>query len=143
MLWGELLKRGIKIQFAHLSFPWTGEANVHVVIIGFGFAIHSNKMIYDISDIGVVLKTPTKNISPYLVEGNDFVITNRSKPLSDVPRMVMGNQPIDDQKYLFTPDEKVAFVELESASEPFFKRWLGGKEFLNGIERWYLFLSKC
>ena len=147
VLWGELLKRGIKIHFAYRTFSWEsearGKAHVHVVIIGFGNGNHPNKRIYDHDSDGEVTVFPAKNISPYLVEGNDAVIVNRSKPLCDVPEMVMGNQPIDDGRYLFTPEEKAAFIQSEPAAQPYFRRWLGGREFLNGIERWYLFLSDC
>ena len=147
VLWGELLKRGIKIDFAYRTFAWEsearGKAHVHVVIIGFGYGNHPNKRIYDYDRDGKVTVLPAKNISPYLVEGSDFVIINRSKPICDVPKIIGGNQPIDDGQYLFTPDEKVAFIELEPNSEIYFKRWVGGQEFLNGIERWFLDLSDC
>jgi len=57
--------------------------------------------------------------------------------------MVSGNKPIDDGNYLFTPDEKAAFLLKEPKAAPYFRRWLGGEEFINNIERWCLFLSEC
>ena len=61
--------------------------------------------------------------------------------MCDVPPMGIGNKPIDDGNYLFTPDEKAAFIKAEPGSRPYFRRWLGAEEFLNGIERWCLWLG--
>lgn len=57
--------------------------------------------------------------------------------------MQSGNKPIDDGNYLFTPEEREDFLKLEPAAAPYFRRWLGGEEFINGIERWYLWLGQC
>lgn len=55
--------------------------------------------------------------------------------------MGIGNKPIDDGNYLFTPEQKDAFIAKEPGSAPYFRRWLGSDEFLNGIERWCLVLK--
>ena len=55
--------------------------------------------------------------------------------------MGTGNKPIDNGNYLFTPDQKKEFLRLEPNAKSHFKRWLGGDEFLNSIERWYLWLG--
>jgi hypothetical protein len=60
-----------------------------------------------------------------------------------VPEIGIGNKPIDDGNYLFTTEEKRAFIAAEPASEKWFRRWLGSVEFLNGYERWCLWLGDC
>ncbi|MFH0795403.1 MAG: type IIL restriction-modification enzyme MmeI, partial [bacterium] len=85
----------------------------------------------------------TRNISPYLVEGPDAAITNREKPLCDVPEIGIGNKPIDNGNYLFTPEEKAAFLSREPASEGFFRPWVGAEEFIQRRERWCLWLGDC
>jgi hypothetical protein len=60
-----------------------------------------------------------------------------------VPEIGIGNKPIDDGNYLFTPEEKVTFLNSEPAARTFFRRWLGSEEFINGIERWCLLLKDC
>jgi hypothetical protein len=55
--------------------------------------------------------------------------------------MVSGNKPIDGGFYLFTPEEKREFLRIEPGAENLFRRWLGGEEFINGIERWFLLAS--
>jgi hypothetical protein len=60
-----------------------------------------------------------------------------------VPEICIGNKPIDDGNYLFTPEEKAAFLKLEPSAEEYFRRWLGADEFINGVERWCLWLGEC
>lgn len=146
VLWGELFRQGIKLHFAHRTFHWEsearGKAHVHVVIIGFGKGEVSNKLIYDYE---LDKKNPqviaVKNISPYLVDGSDSVIGSRSTPICVAPKMVSGNQPLDNGNYFFTPQQKDAFVAEEPESERFFRPWLGSQEFINGIERYCLWLG--
>ena len=148
VLWGELLRRGMKIRFAHRTFAWEsearGKAHVHVVIIGFGTTDAAEKRIYDYEhDANTPTVIAAKNISPYLVDGPDAVIVNRSRPLCAVPEMLSGNQPIDNGNYLFTTEEKAAFLKLEPQAAKWFRRWLGSDEFINGWERWCLWLGDC
>ena len=84
-----------------------------------------------------------RNISPYLVEGSDVVIVNRSKPLCDVPSIGIGNKPIDGGNYLFTDEEKKEFLKTEPAAAPYFRKWIGADEFINGWHRWCLWLGDC
>jgi hypothetical protein len=83
------------------------------------------------------------NINPYLVDAADALLPNRSKPICDVPPMGIGNKPIDDGNYLFTTEERDAFIASEPTSAKWFRRWLGSTEFLNGIDRWCLWLGEC
>ena len=146
-LWNYLFQHSrLKIHFAHRSFTWAsearGKAHVHVVIIGFAVFDSAKKLIYDYEGEMPTVIT-AKNISPYLVEGSDLAITNRSTPLCEVPEMGIGNKPIDGGNYLFTPEEKAAFLKEEPAAKELFRRWIGSEEFINGIERWCLWLGDC
>jgi hypothetical protein len=136
----------MKIVFGHRTFAWQsearGKAHVHVVIVGFAQTFNGSKRIYEETD-GLTTVTEAKNISPYLIEGSDTAILNRSTPLCDVPEIGIGNKPIDGGNYLFTPEEKDAFIASEPAAAPYFRRWLGSEEFINGIERWCLLLKDC
>ena len=53
------------------------------------------------------------------------------------------NKPIDGGHYLFTTEERDSFIQQEPASAPWFRRWLGSEEFINGKERWCLWLGNC
>jgi len=147
-LWGPLLHQGIKIHFAHRTFRWNNEARgvaaVHCVIIGFGLGALPRKRLFSYPDArGEAMEEAVDNINPYLVGARDVLIPSRSKPLCNVPEIGIGNKPIDGGHYLFTTEEKKAFIKLEPASKPWFRRWLGSDEFLNGWERWCLYLADC
>lgn len=83
------------------------------------------------------------NINPYLVDAPDVVLTRRSTPICDVPEIGIGNKPIDDGNYLFTTEERDEFLQREPKAAKYFRRWLGADEFLNGYERWCLWLGDC
>lgn len=148
VLWGELLSRGVTIDFAHRTFAWDsearGKAHVHVVIVGFGHEEVKEKRLFDYETLrGEPSGSVVSNIAPYLVEGPDVAVTNRSKPLCEVPEIGIGNQPIDDGNFLFTDEEKEGFVRREPKSKPFFKRWYGSREFINRCPRWCLWIGDC
>ncbi|ODU93042.1 MAG: methylase [Lysobacterales bacterium 66-474] len=147
VLWPWLLGHGIHIRFAHHTFQWMNEgkgvAAVHCVIIGFGLREPAKRTLYLYPNgiKGEPVELPAKNINPYLADAPDVVLRRRSKPLCESPEMVSGNKPIDDGNYLFTPEQHEAFLAQEPAAAPYFRRWLGGEEFINDIERWCLWLG--
>jgi very-short-patch-repair endonuclease len=148
VLWPDLFRLGVKIHFAHRTFQWSSEARgkaaVHCVIVGFGLQDVPVKWLFD-------YETPKSephaikaaNINPYLVDGPSVVLANRSQPICAVPRIGIGNKPIDGGNYLFTTEERDAFLAREPSAAPWFRRWIGADEFLNGYERWCLWLGDC
>lgn len=143
-LWNYVLSKGVRIHFAHRTFKWTSEgrnkAAVHCVIIGMAVGEPGKPCkLYDYAQ-GTDSQSlrMVSRISPYLIEAPDLLIGNRSSPICQVPEMASGNQPIDDGNYLFTPEEKAEFLSKEPNSGHLFKKWVGGLEFINGVERWIL-----
>ena len=148
VLWSWLLSKGIHIHFAHRTFQWSNEARgmaaVHCVIIGFGAFNVDKKTIYEYEDIrGEPHAVTVANINPYLVDAPDVVLTRRSTPICNVPEIGIGNKPIDDGNYLFSTEERDEFLKREPNAAKYFRRWLGADEFLNGYERWCLWLGDC
>jgi hypothetical protein len=148
ILWSWLLGQGIKIAFAHRTFRWSNEARgmaaVHCVIIGFGYDEPASRTIFEYDDPrGEPHATAARNINPYLVDAPDVTLPSRSRPICDVPEIGIGNKPIDDGNYLFSPAERDAFVTVEPQARRYFRRWLGADEFINGIERLCLWLGDC
>jgi len=149
VLWSFLFQKyNLKLHFAYRSFKWKsesrGKANVTVVILGFGAFDTTDKKIFDTDDEDAHISvTKVRNISPYLIEGNETTIQNSSTPIFAPLPMESGNQPIDDGELLFTPEEMMAFVNEEPLAKKHMRIWLGGEEFLNGIERYVLDLRKC
>jgi hypothetical protein len=148
VLWSELFRRGMKIHFAHRTFKWTneapGKAAVHCAIIGFGRENAATKRLFDYAEVdGPAQERAASNINPYLVDGPDVLITRRDAPLCAVPETGIGNKPIDGGYYLFTPEEKAIFLSREPQAGKWFRRWVGADEFINGYERWCLWLGNC
>lgn len=54
----------------------------------------------------------------------------------------MGNQPIDNGLYIFTEEEKSAFIEKEPLSDPYFHLFLGSREYLYNKKRYVLLVSE-
>lgn len=143
-IWRTLRERfDVKIDFAWTTFVWDSEASekahVHVVIIGFSNA--------EISDAfrGQLFHSDGETeqaecISPYLMNLPFIVPISRKKPLCDVAPLSYGNKPTDDGAFVFTDEEKVAFIASEPAAEKFFRRYVGAKDYLNGTTRWCLWL---
>ena len=142
-LWEPLFKNGVHIDFAHRTFRWDSEASikaqVHCVIIG--FSVSPNlvpKRLYSNERVQIV-----NNINGYLIDADNVFVENRSKPLCDVPKISMGNQPIDDGNYLFTESEMKDFISVEPSSVKWFKPWYGAQEFINRKPRYCLWLGMC
>jgi hypothetical protein len=146
LLWNILFQKyHLKIHFAHRTFKWSNEAKgnaaVHCVIIGFGSFNITTKILFDYEDIqGESLVVQSNNINPYLVDGSDIIINNRSFPLSNVPLMRFGSMPRDGGNFIFTEPEKEEFFKLEPKAEKWIKPYTGAQEFINGYSRYCLWL---
>ncbi|MGD0517352.1 MAG: DNA methyltransferase [Thermoguttaceae bacterium] len=146
LFWKTLFDRfGISIKFAHRTFPWTsearGKAHVHVVIIGFSVIKDSaSKRLFEyVGEEATV--TLVRNINPYLVEGNDLAVTTRSRPLSFcAPKMMKGSEATDDGHLLLSTQEKDQLLTTHPDIKPFIRKFVGGREFINGLDRWCLWL---
>lgn len=147
LLWNELYnKYGIRIHFAHRTFNWKNEAKgnaaVHVVIIGFSNFDIKDKWIWYYVDInGEPHQIKVKNINPYLVEGNDIVVLKRRIPICNVSEISFGNMPNDGGNFLLSKDEKDVLISLEPNAERVIKPLLSAHEFLNGKERYCIWLK--
>jgi hypothetical protein len=145
VLWGWLLAQGIHIHFAHRTFKWSNEASgkaaVHCVIIGFGLQDAPNKVIYEYEDIaGEPHAVAAANINPYLVDAPDVVLPRRKAAICDVPDISKGNQPTDGGHLILTQEERDIAITKFPDTEKFLKRLIGAQEFLNGNERYCLWL---
>lgn len=146
-VWSPIYDLGVRIDFAHDTFRWTtdasGGASVYVVIVGFSKLGGPKRLFhYPRVDAEPEESSPAR-LNAYLKDAPDVFVWSRSRPLSDVPAMGIGNKPIDGGQYLFTPAEKADFLAQEPAAERFFHRWYGSQEFIRGIERWVLWLGEA
>ena len=141
LLWRHILQeRGMKINFAYRTFKWMNEtkdtAAVHCVIVGFSGQKTPCRLFDEQGE-----EHRVSHLNGYLMEAQDAFITKRTKPLCNVPEMGIGNKPIDGGHYLFTPEEKEAFLAQEPGAAPYFHPWMGAEELINGKKRFCLWLG--
>jgi len=147
-LWPWLLDNGVKIYFAHRTFRWSNEARseaaVFCVIIGFGLQDVKAKRLFDYDNPDAEPhEIMARNISPYLIDAQNVIITSRSIPVCQVPNMIKGSQPTDDGNFLFTDEEKDEFLKHEPNAEILIRPLISAQQFLNGQKRWCLWLAKA
>ena len=153
-LWPLLFERhGLEIAFAHRTFAWEsearGKAHVHAVIVGLTKREHApaRKRLYSYDDIrGEPLESEHAALSPYLFDAGGLrdphvVVRETAQPLNGLPEMFMGVQPIDGGHYIFTAQERAEFLSEEPGAEPYLRPYMGAREFLQGGERWILYLA--
>lgn len=155
-LWPLLFKRcALEISFAHRTFAWgsdaRGKAHVHVVIIGLVKRVLEplEKRLFSYDDInGDPVESRHKALSPYLVDASGLrdrylVVEERSKPLCDVPKVVIGSKPIDGGYLIFTDAEKAALLSREPAAARFLRPYIGAVDYIQGGGRWILALQEA
>ena len=142
LIWEKILTKNIEIGFTHKDFKWSNNARsnaaVIVIIVGLQNTSTNAKFIYNNN-----LRSSVNDINPYLVKGKTTYINTRQAAISNFPEMNFGNMPADGGKLLFTTEEKNDFISAEPNSEKYFKKLISAHEFLNGKERWCLWLDDC
>lgn len=147
LLWSYLFtKYKLKIHFAHRTFKWSNEARgnaaVHCVIVGFSNFDVKDKSLFEYPDVGgdAHLKM-VKNINPFLVQADDILVLNRSEPICKVPRMIWGNKPTDGGNFILSSQEREQFIAAEPLAGKWIRRYIGGEDLINNLERYCLWLT--
>ena len=146
ILWNVLLnKYGVKIHFAHRTFKWSneakGNAGVYCAIIGFAHYDTDVKTIFEYEDIsGEPHILRAKNINPYLVDSYDIMLSKRSTPICDAPKINYGSFALDDGNYTLSELDRDEIINECGNSEKLVKPFIGGQELLHSIKRYCLWL---
>jgi hypothetical protein len=152
-LWPVLLRtHRLGIAYAHRTFAWgseaRGRAHVHVVILGLAAqaALPPRRRLFEYPDInGDPVEVSVPVLSPYLFDASGLgdptlVVAEAARPISPRPAMKIGSKPIDDGQFIFTSDERDAFLAEEPAAAAFLRPYIGSEEFINGNGRFILAL---
>jgi len=146
VLWPDLLKRGVRIHFAHRTFQWSsegrGKAAVHCVIIGFALYDAEDKQIFDYETLQAEPhEIKAKNINPYLVDAVDIFVEKRRNPIQEVAELDFGNMPNDGGHLLLTKEEHDELIKNNPDLKPYIRRFIGSEEFINNTLRYCLWLQ--
>ena len=153
-LWPLLFERcGLEIAFAHRTFAWgsdaRGKAHVHVVIIGLDVRDRqrAGKRLFSYPNInGEPEETQHAALSPYLFDAGGLAdphltVREEGGPINRMQQLKTGVQMIDNGILTFTQNEYEDFVAHEPESQKFFRKYIGGDEYINGFHRWILYLA--
>ena len=141
LFWPLLERHGMVMDFAYTTFAWDsdtrGKAHVHVVILGFCKDNKRAKRLF----LNDVEHNPAY-ISPYLLgmSSKSPIVNTSTKALNGLPMMRLGTMPIDGGNYTFTKQEKEEFLRVEPRAAKYFRPYINADEFINGRQRWILFL---
>ena len=152
-LWPILFDRcKLEIGFAHRTFAWgsdaRGKAHVHVVIIGLDGREHTrtDKRLFSYPDInGEPEETSHTLLSPYLFDADSLAdphltVRKEYRPINEMGKLIVGSNPLDAGHYVFTAEERDAFLATEPDAESLVRPYVGAREYLQGSERWILIL---
>jgi hypothetical protein len=139
-LWPLIFNRGLEIAFAYQPFKWSnnakGNAAVICTIIGVAKAESSDKKIFSDTSIRSV-----RNINAYLIPGTTCIVNQSLRPLSQLPPILTGNSPYDGGNLILSRSEKNALLVRHPEASNLLRRLYGAHDFLNGIERWCLWIA--
>lgn len=143
VLWNEIFKYNVEINFAYTSFKWANSASnnagVTVAIIGMCPIGKSEfKYLFDETEIARTVKS----INAYLVDGENILVSEKSSPISDIPIVVFGSMANDKGNLIFSIDEYFDVIDKYPDLRKVIKKFIGGKEFIDGSYRYALWMTK-
>lgn len=140
LIWPKTLKMDLEIFFAYQSFKWQNNAKdnaaVIVAVIGISNLTKNKKYIY-IQNI----KYEVENINPYLSQGSNIVVRRTNKILNGFPELVRGSMPTDDGNFELNSNDVENLILNYPDSEKFIKPFMSGGDYLNGNQRWCLWIK--
>lgn len=139
-LWPIIYSKNLEISFAHLPFVWSNNAKsnagVSVSIIGISNKSTKNKFLFKNN-----LNYRVPNINSYLSSGDNVVISQSLKNISNLPTMLTGNSPYDNNNLRFDANTKDDLLNKYPECKHLLKRVIGADELLNDLEKWCVWIN--
>jgi len=143
LLFPHIFDQHVEIGYAYHSFKWTNNAksNAGVTVIVLSLRPEGIKSPKYIFSGGV--RTDAKNINGYLLDSSNIILASPSYPMSSaVPPMVYGNKPVDGGNLFIENRKQLDNIILNfPESQKYIRPILGSVEFINGKERWCLWIT--
>lgn len=140
IFWRSVLNSSQEVFFAHQTFKWTNSAKknagVSVVIVGVRNESNDAKHLYSGNKIKKV-----SNISPYLVEGPDLVVSRSSSSISSFPEMIKGSIPADGGNLVLNEQEGLELLKNDHIKN-YIKKFIGAQELIKGYNRYCIYVTK-
>ena len=153
-LWPILFDRlGLEIAFAHRTFAWgsdaRGQAHVHVVVIGLANRENAphDRQLFSYDDLqGEPHESVHGILSPYLFDAGQLtdphlIAHEKNTPEESMPQLIIGSKPIDGKNYILRSDERQELLQECPEAAPYIRPYVGSREFIQGGERYILWLG--
>ncbi|MBQ6209318.1 MAG: class I SAM-dependent DNA methyltransferase [Prevotella sp.] len=140
LLWPYVFDKGVSISFAHTAFKWSNNAKANAtvtcIIIGLTAKENIKKKLFNNDKSTVV-----KNISPYLTNSSNIIVTTTKSNISNLPMMVLGSAPKDGGGFIFDQYSYKQFIEKYPSDAHFIKKYIGADELIYGEYRYALYIK--
>jgi hypothetical protein len=145
ILWPLIFGTGHHIAFAHTSFKWNNlashNAGVTVVIVAVGKGAGKERALYSVEAGGATVLKRSENINAYLVAGQNVIVDKLSQPLTDVSGMDFGSKPVDGGNLFLDFTERLTLIQQSPDATPFVHEFSNSEEFINGKQRFCLWIG--
>ena len=139
-LWTPIFGLDIVIDFAYTSFRWSNNAKynaaVTCVIIGLANANKSLRFIYSVEK-----KREVKNITPYLTEGDNLIVSKHLSPISELPEIIRGCMSYDGGNLLLDEREKNNLITNYPSAKQYIRKIFSSADYIKGLVRFCLWIS--
>jgi len=139
-LWPRIAEHGVEIFFGYSPFSWSNNAaknaGVTCTIIGLRHISRDTKKVFGEGRSRIV-----RNINYYLVDGPDVIVRTASNPISALPKLITGNAAYDGGHLFLTERERGEILAAEPRAERLILRASGTSEFVDGDNRWCLWID--
>jgi type II restriction/modification system DNA methylase subunit YeeA len=140
-LWPLIFELDLEISFAYKPFTWSNNARAKAAVICTILGVRKKtskvKKLYDLQS-----SKDVKNISAYLKEGSNTIVHQSLKPISGMPTILTGNSPYDGGNLILSKEAKDSLLDAYPSAQRFIKKLCGAQDFLNGKERWCLWIGQ-
>ena len=140
LIWPYIFANDQEIFFAHSTFKWSNNARanagVSCNVIGVRNVTAGKKYLYSQSS-----RREVSNISPYLVEGKNLIMSQCRESIVGLPEMALGSSGIDGGYLVLSSDEREKFIADDSRSKKFIRPYVGGGDLLDGTKRFCLWIE--
>jgi hypothetical protein len=140
MLWPRIWEAQTEIIFAVEEFKWGNNAKnaagVTCVVVGLGRTGTNAKWIYKSG-----YRQKATNISPYLTDASNVIVSKRNNVLCKLPEMVVGNMSLEEGHLKLETAEKDALIAAYPGVTKFIRKLTGGDEFLYSKDLWAIWIE--
>jgi hypothetical protein len=82
-----------------------------------------------------------ENINPYLIPAPTVIVTKSGNAIHALRKMDYGNKPTDAGNLILDADERAKLLSEWPRSEKFIKNFIGSRDFIQGSQRWCLWIK--